>query len=144
MPTCKLTRKTLKRILLHVICLHFVRAHHDYFCPKSLWKCASTISFSKCKRKVVLIVVVYDSSSQLSSCGIWNLHFSYLSNKLEFFVSCNVKIAWTSLYLPCVLINVLSYQNLIVLRHGGNNFLFYFDICIKFTLSTIISMMKKW
>ena len=26
----------------------------------------------------------------------------------------------------------------------GGNFLFYFDFCIKFTLSTIISTMKKW
>ena len=36
------------------------------------------------------------------------------------------------------------YQKLIVLNQGDNNFLFYFDICIKFTLSTIILTMKKW
>ena len=39
---------------------------------------------------------------------------------------------------------VLFCKNLIVLHHGDNNFLFYFDICIKFTLSTITSTMKKW
>ena len=31
---------------------------------------------------------------------------------------------------------VLFYKNLTVLHHVDNNFLFYFDICIKFTLST--------
>ena len=39
---------------------------------------------------------------------------------------------------------VLFYKNLIVLHHVDNNFLFYFDICIKFTLSAILSTMKKW
>ena len=30
MPTCKLTRKTLSHIPLHVFCLHFLRMHYDY------------------------------------------------------------------------------------------------------------------
>ena len=36
MPTCKLTRKTLSHILLHVFCLHFLRIHHNYFFWKSV------------------------------------------------------------------------------------------------------------
>ena len=31
MPTCKLTKKTLLHILLHIFCLHFLRMDHDYF-----------------------------------------------------------------------------------------------------------------
>ena len=61
-----------------------------------------------------------------------------LSNKLEFFVSCNIKIRRTLSF--C---SVLAhfYENLIVLHHGDNNFLFYFDMCIKFTLLTIT---QRW
>ena len=39
---------------------------------------------------------------------------------------------------------VLFYKHLIVLHHGDNNFLYSFDICIKFTLSLIIWTMKIW
>ena len=39
---------------------------------------------------------------------------------------------------------VLFYKDLIVLHHGDNNFLYSFDICIKFTLSLIIWTMKIW
>ena len=39
---------------------------------------------------------------------------------------------------------VLFYKNLIVLNHGDNKFLFYFDICIKLTLSAIITTIKNW
>ena len=34
--------------------------------------------------------------------------------------------------------------NLIVLHLCDNDFMFYFDICIKFRLSTTISTMKQW
>ena len=89
--------------------------------PKRLWKCASTISFKKYKQKVVLLViylffnllVITIHLSQLSSCSIWYLTFSwvqFLSNKLEFsvlnksefFIFCNIKITTTSFfsYLP--------------------------------------------
>ena len=40
-----------------------------------------------------------------------------------------------------VILWVLFYKNQIVLHHG--DIVFYFDICMKFTLSTIISTMKK-
>ena len=45
--------------------------------------------------------------SQLCSCWIWPLTFSwvqFLSNTLQFFVSCNIKITKTFFFLPCVLI----------------------------------------
>ena len=95
--------------------------------PKSLWKCASTIS-------IPLI--------QLSPCWICNWTFSwvqFLSNKLELirFLQCKD-------YKNILLFALCFYMYLIVLHHGDDNFLFYFDICIKFTLSLIISTMKKW
>ena len=82
--------------------------------------------------------------SQLSSCWIWNLIFSwvqFLSSKLKFFVSSNVKIRTSFFCSVCWYI--LFYKNLIVLHHGDNNFLLYFEICIKFTLSTIIQRRRK-
>ena len=67
-----------------------------------------------------------------------NMHLTFswvqfLSNKLEFFVSCNIKIRRTLSFCSAF---VHFYENLIVLHHGDNNFLFYFDMCIKFTRST--------
>ena len=75
--------------------------------PKSLWKCASTISFRKYKRKVALLVIClfnYDSSK--FTFFMLNIEFdvllsAFLSNKLEFFVSCKVKIIRTSFFLLC-------------------------------------------
>ena len=59
-PTFKLTKKTCSHIFLHAFCLHFLRIHTTRF-----WKWASTISFKKYKRKVVLLAIYlfnYDSS----------------------------------------------------------------------------------
>ena len=62
--------------------------------------------------------------SQLSSCWLWHLTFSwvqFLSNKLEFFVSCNnIKLQRTFFFLLGVLI-CFFYKNLIVLHHVDNN-----------------------
>ena len=44
----------------------------------------------------------------------------------------------------CIFKNVLFYKNKIVIHYGENVFLFYFDLCVKFTLSTKILTMKKW
>ena len=80
--------------------------------------------------------------SQLSGCWIWHLTSSwaqFLPNELEFFISCNIKI--TKTYCS-VFWYVLFYKNLlfsIILI-----IIFYFDICIKFRLSSIISTIKKW
>ena len=68
-------------------------------------------------------------------------------------VSCNVKITKQPLFCS-VFWYVLFHKNLIVLPHGDNNFLLYFDIYIKFIISLIIYIkfiisltiltMKKW
>ena len=100
--------------------------------PKRLWKFESTISFWKCKWKVVLLVIYlfnYDSSKSIFFMLNYGITFSwgfswvqFLSNKLEFFVSCNnIKIARTSILL-CVL-HVLFFKKVIVLYHGDYNFL---------------------
>ena len=78
----------------------------------------------------------------------WHLTLSWvrvLSNKLEFFVSCDTAITKTSFFLLsfCMFWYVLFYKNLIALYHSDNTFLFNFDSCIKFTLSTIILTMKN-
>ena len=130
MPTSKLMKKALSHILLHAFCLHFLRIHTNTF-----WKFANTTSFGKYKWKVVIYLFNYDSSK--SFFFMLNMAFDVLLST----VSCNTKITRTSC---SVFWYVLFYKNLIVLHHGDNNFLLYFDICIKFTLSTIISTMKKW
>ena len=89
--------------------------------------------FQKIKRKVVLLVIyLFNYDSYKSTLFIWHLTFSWvqlLSNKWEFFVSCNsfCSVFW----------DVLFYKNVIVLHHGEWNIIFYFNICIKFTLFTI-------
>ena len=76
--------------------------------PKSLWKNADTLSFRKYKRKVVSLVIhLFNYSSSKSTFFMLSMEFDvllsqFLSNKLEFFVSCNVKITRTVLL--CVLI----------------------------------------
>ena len=49
MPTCKLTKKALSHILLHIL-PSFSKNTSRLLLPKSLWECASTISFRKYKR----------------------------------------------------------------------------------------------
>ena len=44
---------------------------------------------------------------------------------------------------PCIFCYVLNKNLIVVFHQGDNSFLFYFYICIKFTLSTIILTMKK-
>ena len=39
MQTCKFTKKTLSHILLHVLCLHFLRTRHDYFFQRGFEGC---------------------------------------------------------------------------------------------------------
>ena len=120
----------------------FVFSEHErLILLKSLWKCASKIYFKKYKWKVVLLAIY------LFNFNLWHLTLSWvrvLSNKLEFFVYCNTTITRTSFSLLCMFWYILFHKNLIVLHHGDSTFLFYFDISIKLTLSTIISRMRKW
>ena len=120
--------------------------------PKRFWKYASIISFMKYKQKVVLLaiyLIYYDSSS--STFLMLNMAF-HVALSTVFVKETN----WNSLFLAkqrmqehpsfcsaCVFWYVHFYENLIVLHHGDNSFLFYFDISIKLTLLTIISTMKN-
>ena len=108
-----------------------------------------TIISSKEALKVVLLVIYlfsHDYQSQLSACWIWHLTFSWVqilpNNKLKFFVSCNIRITRTSFFWLCVLIcsffiKTWLFSIMVII-------IFCFDICTKFTLSTIISTMKEW
>ena len=102
--------------------------------------------FQEIKWTVVLLAIYlfnYDSSE--STLFIWHLTFSWvqlLSNKWEFFVSCNTSRLQEHPSFCSVFWDVLFYKNVIVLHHGEWNIIFYFNICIIFTLSTIISTMK--
>ena len=141
MPTCKLMKKSLL-LILHVFCLHFLRIHYEGFFQRG---------FKSVRAQFLsILLVIYCSItihlSQLSSCLILHLTFfwvQFLSNQLELFLSCDIKIKRTSISCS-VFWCVLFYENLIVLHHGDNNFLFYFEICIKFILSIITLTMKKW
>ena len=98
---------------------------------KRLWKCASTISFTKNKRKGVLLVIYlfkYDSSKSTFFMLLFNLSWVwFLSKKLEFFVSCKTKIARTSFFLLslCGFWYVLFYYNLIVLHYANTTSLLW-------------------
>ena len=100
-----LQKKGLLHILHHVSWLYFL----IIYLQKRLWKCASTISSRKYNRQVALLVIcsIMIPLSQLSSCWIWHLTFSwaqFLSNKLEFFVS----------YSSFHLLTIQSYKNILV------------------------------
>ena len=75
--------------------------------------------------------------NQTSSCRMWQLTLCWVRfcqiNKSEFCIS---------LIHFCSMQKVKRKYHLYIL-HGDTVFLFYFYICIKFTLSIIISMMKK-
>ena len=89
--------------------------------PKSLWKCATKISFS-CSITI--------PPSQLSSCRRCSWTFSwvqFLSNKLKLICFLRCKITRISFFFAYALYFDIC----------------YFDICIKLTLSLIISTMKK-
>ena len=83
MPTWTLWKKAPSHILLHAFCLHFLRIHTLF--PKRLWKCASRISFWKCKRKLVIYLFYNDSSKStffMLNCGFWrSLEYSFYQIK---------------------------------------------------------------
>ena len=73
------------------ICPHFLRIHHDYFLT-------ITVSFRNYKQKVVISLFNEDSSKSIFF--MLNMAFDVLLStvfvKLEFLVSCNIKITKTS------------------------------------------------
>ena len=157
MPTCKLTRKPLSHILLHAFSFHFLRIQHDYFFRKvfeSVWP-----QFLSGNIMALLVIYLFNDDSSKSTFSVLNmqlggfLEYSFCQINWNSFISCNVKINRTSFFFFSALCSVFWYvvscRNLIFIHHGDNSFLFYFDICIKFTLSLILSleemnMKKKW
>ena len=102
-PTFKLTKK----LFLTTSFMHFAFIFSEYsrlLFPKRLWKWASTISFRKYKRKVVLLVIYlfnYDSSK--STFLMLNMAFDVLFLTFWILRSCNNIITRTSFFLLCVL-----------------------------------------
>ena len=97
----------------------------------------------------LLVIYLFNyNSSKSTPCWRCNWTFSwvqFLSNKLKLIRFLRCKITRTSFFLLILCFDMyFFYKNLIVLHHGDNNFLFCFDICIKFTLSAIVSTMEKW
>ena len=148
-------KKILSHILLHVFCLHFLRIHHDCFFQKVFESVRAQFLSGNISGLLVIYLFNYNSSKS-TPCWRCNWTFSwvqFLSNKLKLIRFLRCKITRTFFFFAHALcldicdflmLCVLFYKNLIVLHLGDNNFLFYFDICIKFTLSLIISTMKKW
>ena len=147
MPTCKLTKKNSFTNPPSCILPSSSKNASRLLLPKSLWNCSRTTSFRKYNR------IICNLHVQLRFLYVKFLHVEYaIGRSLEYsfcqinwnsFVFCNVKVTRTFFFLFWVLICTF-YKNLIVIHHGDNNFLFYFDICIKLTLSLIISTTKKW
>ena len=106
------------------------------FLPKSLWKCASTISFRNISELPAIYLLNYYSSKSKFS---W---VQFLSNKLELicFLQCkdykNILLFALRIMLCVLICNFLSKRN--CSPSWGYKFLFYFDICNKFILSLII------
>ena len=87
MPTCDFTKKNSFTHPPSCILPSFSQNVSRLLFPMRLWKFASTISFRKYKRKVVLLVIYlfnYDSSK--SAFFIWHLTFSY--KNILFFALC--------------------------------------------------------
>ena len=116
-----LRKKTYSHILFHVFCPHFLRMHHDYF----FWRGFEKVEHNFFQWKVVLLLIYCSITiylSQLSPCWVWHLTFfweQFLSNKLESFVSCNIK------HFALCFDMYFFYKNLIILHHRDNNFLFW-------------------
>ena len=110
--------------------------------PKRLSKCASTISFRKYKRKVVIYLFNYDSfKSTFFMFWIWCLTFSwvqFLSHKLEFFVPCNIKITRTSCFFFDMYFFIKTYLFSIMM------IIIFYSILISASNSHFQLSMKKW
>ena len=96
---------------------HFLRTHHDYFFRR-------VCEYNFFQRKVVLLVIyLFSHNSSKSTIFMLNMSFDVLLSaafvKLESFVSCNIKF-----FALCFDIYIF-YQNLIILHHDDNNFLFW-------------------
>ena len=78
MPTCKLTKKALSHILLHIFCLHFLRVHHDYFFQRVFESVRAQFLPGNISRLLVIYLFNYSSSKST---------FSILKMQLDVFLS---------------------------------------------------------
>ena len=76
------------------ILLSFSQNTHDWLLfPKNLWKCTSTISFWKCKWKVVLLIIYpfnYDSSTTVHPSEFFHVELCHLLfSRVQFQINLN-------------------------------------------------------
>ena len=114
---------SLRKKIFHTsLFMYFAFILSEHITIISSKKCAITISFRKYERKGVLhVIYLLNYNSSKSTLFMLNMTSDVflsrlLSNKLEFFVSCNTKITITSFLLLslCVFWYVLFYKNSIV------------------------------
>ena len=129
--------------LLSCILPSFSQNTSQLLLPKRLWKCASTFSFRKYKRKgVLLLIYLFSHDSSESSFFMLNMAFDVASS--------TVFVKWIGIlcFLQCKdYKNILLFNQLLCVNCSPSWWyavLFYFNICIKFTLSSMITTMKKW
>ena len=148
MPTCKFTKKTLSHIILQFAFIF--KNVSRLLLPKRLLKCASKISFRKYKQRVVLLVIyLFNNDSCKSTSFMLNVVFDCLEygfcqvswNLLQYIT----KITKTFFFSrPVFWYAVLFDKKLIILHHGDNTFLFYFDICIKQKKQELSPSLRHW
>ena len=107
-PTCKLMKKVLLHIFLHVFCLHVLRIHHDYFFQRVFENVRAEFLSGNISGLLVIYLFNYNSSKS-TPCWRCNWTFSwvqFLSNKLKLIRFLRCKITRTSFFLLmlCVLI----------------------------------------
>ena len=78
MPTCKLMKKVLLHILLHVFCLDFLRIHHDYSFPRVFESVRAQFLSGNISGLLVIHLFSYDSSKPT---------FSMLKMQLDVFLN---------------------------------------------------------
>ena len=136
MPAWKFTKKTYSYILFHVFCPYFLRMHYDYF----FWRGFESVQAQFLSAESsILPIYLFNLDSSNSLCWIWHLTFSwvqFLSNQLDSFVSCNIKL-FALCFDMYFFIKTYLFSIMVIIN-------FYSDISTKFTLSKIISTRKEW
>ena len=106
MSTCKLTKKALSHILLHIFCLHFLRIHHGCFFQRVFESVRA--QFLSGNISGLLVIYLFNCNSSKSTFSMFS-SVQFLSNKLKLIHFLRCKITGTSIFLLmfCVLISVI-------------------------------------
>ena len=111
MPTCKLTKKALSHILLHIFCLHFLRIHHDYFFQRVFESVRAQFLSGNISGLLVIYLFNYNSSKST---------FSMSKMQLDVFLSTVfIKLIKNHSFLA-----MQNYKNILFFAHA-----LCFDIC---------------